>query len=284
MPKKASTVLEAYIRDLESGALRERSDLMQLMTLVAALAPGAAIGALAVLARPAMAVPSGAAVTTVVLLFASALTFPVAAMGLMAGLLRLVRGGRAGVRDVFSRLGWWFQCLVLMVVMAARLFGWGLLGFMIAVAGFLQSDGTGVPTGLAGTVLMLGLVIRAAFLYAMALPALADSPELYALEALKRSKRIMRCRKLFYFRLILPWAALTMLLWAAVGLFGWLAGITTPALGLVALLLGLYPAMRTRLITAAFYEGTRGDDYRPYYRKQVLVTPPPVEEDDLTLP
>lgn len=260
---------ELYLRDRELTILKGHQWRILLMALLASLVPAAAVAGVTALAYPALGGPAApAAAAALAVILAALLTFPVAELGLAWGLIRLCRGGEAGPGVVFSRVGDWFRALLTTLLRAALLILWAVPGFLLIGFGGWLNGAVGTFILLGGLLLMLGLPIRAALSYVMALPLMADHPGVGAGEALRWSRAIMRHNKFFYFSKMYPWALLGIFLISAVGIYGF--GLKAPAALLVPLAYGLsfYPFARVQMMTAAYYESANGDDYRDYVEAQ----------------
>ena len=132
----------------------------------------------------------------------SALVYPAVLLGLYHGILNLIRGADASVADVFSRVGSCLKGFLLSLYVGLRTWLWILPGFVLGILGAALSNSFGVFLMMIGVIAMYALVVPAAFRYCMALPALADQPDLGVLGAFNRGKEIMQGRKWQLFRLL----------------------------------------------------------------------------------
>ena len=137
---------------------------------------------------------------------------PVLSMGLITAFLSLLRGGTATVSTVFSRLHAFGRSVLLTLIIFVKLFLWALPGaavMTLAACLLLLTRSFTVYSLLtmASLVLMVALVVMASYRYIMALFFLADEPGTGALACVRKSKAVMKNRKLQLFSLELPYIA-----------------------------------------------------------------------------
>lgn len=134
-----------------------------------------------------------------------ALVTPVLMLGLINAILTLLRGGAIEVRFAFSRLSAFGRSVLLMLLVTLKLLLWALPGMAVMLlSAFLGESGVmlGFPVG---SLLMLVMVMMAAYRYAMANFYLADQPETGVLACARQSAAIMKNRKLQLLSLDLPY-------------------------------------------------------------------------------
>lgn len=218
-----NAVDNATIRDHALGVTRQHWGKILLMTLIATVIPSIVLGVITVIFNALLPIPvyligsipaaflSSSLITSfvvylIVMTVVSALLYPALMLGLYSGLLNLIRGQEAGVSAVFSRLGSCLKGFLLSLYIGLRVWLWMLPGLGVSTLGIIIGSSFGTFVSLVGVLLIYVLVIPAAFRYCMALPALADKPELGVLAAFQMSKEIMNGRKWQCFKLIFLYA------------------------------------------------------------------------------
>ena len=195
-------------------------------------------------------------------------------LGLLAALVNLCRGNEnLSVGMVFSHMGCTLKAFGLSLWTGLKTFLWMLPGFAVMMAGVIVSAGTSSPEDSAGImtlltfcgiILMLALVIPAAYRYMMSTYILADKPETGVFQSVRESKAMMKGHKWQCFKLIIPIVLVMYVIMLVIGVaMGAAMSLlaTTPAamtvLGIVMmivmLIVMLYYMIRMYLCYAIFY-------------------------------
>lgn len=135
------------------------------------------------------------------------LVTPVLMLGFLNAILTLMRGGTAVVGNAFSHLNRVVRATLLSVWVAIRTAIWSLPGFALTVLALFvgtRSDFLGMLLASTGFMLMIALVIMASYRYILANVFLADEPDTGILACVRKSKAVMKGRKLQLFMLELP--------------------------------------------------------------------------------
>ena len=186
------------------------------------------------------------------------LVTPVLSLGCINAILTLLRGGTAAVGTVFSRVNATLRVIGLSLVTLVKTFLWllpGALLMMLALFLLIQTQSIGLYLAvmMVALGLMLALMLMAVYRYAMALYILADEPETGVLNCIRRSKAVMKNRKLQLFSLELPYMA-----------GSWLAG------SFIALMLegviGTTLSLAVQLVFMVYVYGARCVFYEAYSR------------------
>lgn len=256
-------ITNADIRNHATGIVRQQFGKVFPMMLVTALAPSVIVGLftaiLNAIFKPTpmrfgfspfgfyFTPPSASYIIIALLsLILSALVYPAVMLGLYHGILNLIRGMDAGIADVFSRVGSCLNGFLLSLYVGLRTWLWILPGFVLSILGAALGNSFGVFLMIIGVIAMYVLVIPAAFRYCMALPALADQPELGVFGAFNRGKEVMQGRKWQLFKLLFLYglimvgvAILFSLLITAVAKIAVLAVLVAIAALVMAVLIGM---------------------------------------------
>lgn len=185
---------------------------------------------------------------------------PVLTLGLIHATLTLLRGGTATVSTVFSRVGSIIRVIALNIVIGLKVLLWMLPGLAVAVLAIV----IGILTEKAGVMLALYFVsmmvmtvpmIMAVYRYAMASTFLADEPETGVLTCIRRSKEVMKNRKMQLFTLEFPYAA-----------GNWLAS-TLPVM-LLGTVIGATIGMMLQLILTVYLMGAQCAFFEAYSRPE----------------
>lgn len=136
-----------------------------------------------------------------------ALVTPVLTLGLITAMLTLLRGGTVEVTTAFSRLSVFGRSVLLMLLLFLKLILWALPGTAVMTLSMFLGENGAMLCFTVGSLLMFALLITAAYRYAMAYFFLADQPENSALACIRKSKAVMKNRKLQLFSLELPYLA-----------------------------------------------------------------------------
>lgn len=183
---------------------------------------------------------------------------PVLTMGLLASLIRLLRGEAVQPSDVLCRRNLFLRSLWLSILTGLKTIAWALPGFAVMLVGSISlfisfssaSLGLFSLATLVGYGLMMVLMIRALLHYALSNMILADHPEMTAGQAIKESIGCMKTRKAAFFVLQLSfigWILLNSVLTSV-------ASQIWSVLGLVVdFALGLGLTLYINTATAAFY-------------------------------
>ena len=177
---------------------------------------------------------------------------PVLTLGFISALLHALRRQEFTVSIVFSRLRIYPKALGLTLLVAAKYLLWMLPGVALMVLSFFLPAEAALLVMLLSMAVMIVPLVPAVYRYAMATYILADTPETGVLDCVRRSKEIMKGRKLELFSLELSFIGWSLLL-SYVQLM--LDGLLGPVLGMTlgqfaALLLTVY----TNCAIAAFYQ------------------------------
>lgn len=213
------------------------------------------------LAMLGAAATEGGASTYALISVITWLIAPVLTLGMHHYHMELLRGQSGPVSSVFSRLGSFVKAVGLTLLMVMKTFLWSVPGMVVALGGTMlaasMADNAEAAVGLmlsvmsVGYVLMFALMIAAMLRYAMAVFVLAEKPETGILACIRRSKEIMKGRKVQLFVLefsFIVWNLLVMLVYTLVGsMFGMVIGLT------VQMFLNLFIVAYQNCSFAAFY-------------------------------
>lgn len=180
---------------------------------------------------------------------------PVLGLGFSHTLLKALRREEITYSTVLARLPLFFKAIGLDVMVALRVFLWMLPGWGVSLLGaviMLYLPSLGMLVMVAAVVLMFVLMIRAMYRYRLASYVLADAPQTGINAAIRRSKEIMKGRKMELFSLEVSFVgwylAVNLIQMFTLMLLGTVLGM---ALGMFAsFLLQMYVYMAT----AAFYQ------------------------------
>ena len=261
----------ASIRRRAWSLTKEHFGVLFLMMLIVALVPSVASAVLLGLSGLVTSSSAGLGVVlTIVCSLALVLLTTALALGYQNAVLKLIRGNEISVGDVFSRMDCAFKGFLLTLFIGLRMWLWALPGMAVMVIGALFGESTIVFFSLVGAIVIYALMIPAAFRYCMAVPALADNPELGVLDAFNKSKEIMNGRKWTFFKLIFVIVLIIMLAAFALGLLTALLGqrlVLVVILSIASLLLSLAAGLVIEVATLIFYNqligGPSGDEASP---------------------
>lgn len=180
---------------------------------------------------------------------------PVLTLGFNHTLLKALRREEISYSTVLARLPIFLKAIGLNLMIFLRIFLWMLPGWALSLLGaviMVFEANIGVLVMVAAMVLMFVLMIRAMYRYRLATYVMADAPETGVNAAIRRSREIMKGRKMELFSLELSYVGwhlavnlVQMLLLTTLG------SVLGMALGMFAsFLLQLYVYMGT----AAFYQ------------------------------
>lgn len=180
---------------------------------------------------------------------------PVLTLGFNHTLLKTLRREEITYTTVFARLPLFFKAVGLHLMIALRVFLWMLPGWGVSLLGAVVMvfvPALGLLIMLAAMVLMIVLMVRAAYRYRLATYILADLPETGINAAIRRSSEVMKGRKMELFSLEISFVGwhllISILQMMLLALFGTVIGM---ALGMFAsFLLQMYMHMAI----AAFYQ------------------------------
>ena len=180
---------------------------------------------------------------------------PVLGLGFFHTLLKALRREEISYSTVLARLPLFFKAIGLDVLVGLRVFLWMLPGWGVSLLGaviMVYAPNFGVLVMIAALVLMFVGMIRAMYRYRLASYVLADAPETGINAAIRRSKEIMKGRKMELFSLEVSFVgwylAVSLAQMLTLLLLGSVLGM---ALGMFAsFLLQMYVYMAT----AAFYQ------------------------------
>ena len=180
---------------------------------------------------------------------------PALTLGFNHTLLKALRKEEITYLSVLARLPIFFKAIGLTVMTALRIFLWLLPGWALSLLGAVLAvyvPTLGMLVMAAAMVLMFALMIRAMYRYRLAAYILADAPEMGINAALRRSKEIMKGRKMELFSLELSFIGWRLLVsFGQTLLLGMLGSVLGMALGMFAsFLLQMYMYMAI----AAFYQ------------------------------
>ena len=206
---------------------------------------------------------------------------PVLTLGMHNYHMNLLQGNPGEITSVFSRLGSFVKAVGLTLLVAMKTFLWSVPGMVVALGGTMlaatMTDNAEAAVGLmlsvmsVGYVLMFALMIAAMLRYAMAVFVLAEKPETGVLACIRRSKEIMKGRKVQLFVLefsFILWNLLVMLAYTIVGsMFGEVIGLT------VQMFLNLFIVAYQNCSFAAFYlQYTTGREPEPFEQMKQMLT------------
>lgn len=186
---------------------------------------------------------------TMALQLLSLLITPALSMGLYRGMLTLLRGGTTVVGDVFSLLRVIPRAALLSLWIAIKMILWALPGALLIGVAFVADGALFLLLMLAGIGLIVAGVIMAEYRFAMSFVYLADEPETGILECARRSKAVMKNRKMQLFMLTLSYNLGRMVaISLGVELLGYVVG------NLVSMVVQLIMAIYINGAYCAFYE------------------------------
>ena len=215
------------------------------------------------------------------------LAAPVLTLGMHNYHINLLQGNPGEITSVFSRVGSFVKAVGLTLLVAMKTFLWSVPGMVVALGGTMlaatMTDYAEAAVGLmlsvmsVGYVLMFALMIAAMLRYAMAVFVLAEKPETGILSCIRRSKEIMKGRKVQLFVLefsFIIWNLLVMLVYTMVGsMFGAVIGLT------VQMFLNLFIVAYQNCSFAAFYlQYTTGKEPEPFQQMKQILTEEKDEE------
>lgn len=185
------------------------------------------------------------------LLITSALT-----LGFLNAVLTLLRGGTAVVGDVFSRMNSFIRAALLSLWIAVKMILWALPGMALMILALfvgVKVDFLGMLMALAGFGLLAALPVMAYFRYSLATVFQADDPELGVLSCVRKSKAVMKNRKMQLFSLTLTYN------------FGRMLAIML-GVQLLGYVLGNLVSMTVQLILSVYINGAICAFYEAYAR------------------
>ena len=191
---------------------------------------------------------------------AQAVLTPVLTLGLINAFLTLLRGGTVGVATVFSRMRAFGRSILLTLLLTLKIFLWTLPGMAVMILGAFLGESGFLFAATIGFVLMLVLVILAAYRYAMASYFLADVPTTGPRVCIRRSKEVMRSRKWQLFALELPYLA---------GNYAIYTLITLVIPGVI----GTTVSLMAQLIFTVYIEGARCAFFEHYVHPENALSP-----------
>ncbi len=180
---------------------------------------------------------------------------PVLTLGFNHTLLKALRREEISYSTVLARLPIFLKAIGLNLMIFLRIFLWMLPGWALSLLGaviMVFEANIGVLVMVAAMVLMFVLMIRAMYRYRLATYVMADAPETGVNVAIRRSREIMKGRKMELFSLELSYVGWHLAVnLAQMLLLTMLGSVLGMALGMFAsFLLQLYVYMGT----AAFYQ------------------------------
>ena len=180
---------------------------------------------------------------------------PVLTLGLNHTLLKTLRREEISVSTVLERLPLFLKAIGLNLMTVLRTMLWSLPGtalMLLGAAVMIFVPALGLLCTLAGTVVMVVLMIRAMYRYRLATYVMADAPETGINAALRRSAQVMKGRKIELFSLefsFMGWRLLvSMAQMMFIAMLGPVVGMT---LGLFA---SFFLQMYVYMAEAAFYQ------------------------------
>ena len=198
-----------------------------------------------------------------------AVASPVLTMGLINALLHALRKQEFTPVITLSRVKCILKALGLMLLVGLKIFLWMLPGTaLMLTALFLPQKLMGLAM-LVGFVAMVALGVVASYRYAMAVYVMADEPTRGIRDCIRRSKEVMKHRKLEFFSLEISFIGWHLLLSYAQSMlysFGPVIGMT---LGMFA---SLFLTVYTNCAQAAFYQ--------EYAVGPLTATQAPLQEDE----
>ncbi|MBQ8201354.1 MAG: DUF975 family protein [Clostridia bacterium] len=155
---------------------------------------------------------------------------PALSMGLYHALICALRKEEISMWMALPGMRRFFKAIVVHLVTILRCLLWMLPGMALSLAGVFVPDMGGIVMILAGWALAIVLGVRAVYSYSLAMFFLADHPETSSLACIRRSKEVMKGRRMEMFMLeisFLGWNLLIMLLQSMIiGMFGAVIGLT----------------------------------------------------------
>ncbi len=152
------------------------------------------------------------------------LVAPALSLGMTAYLLGLLRMQAGSVSSVFSRMKIWYKSIGLHIMTSLKAFLWALPGIAVTTAAAFLLAYNVSSTNLnrmiswfnflayAGTLAAIIPMVLALLRYAMASMVLADDPSTSVMQAIRRSKELMKHQKGNYFLLMLSFVGWYLLL------------------------------------------------------------------------
>lgn len=208
-----------------------------------------------------------------VMFLLQALTAPVLTLGLINAILTLLRGGTITFATAFSRLRSFPRAVGVALLVYLKVFLWALAAVPLMLLAFILLMRTGSLTGYTllmtgSSSLMMALTIMASYRYAMSNFFLADEPETGVPACVRRSKAVMKGRKMQLFQLELPYL---------VG--NWLAASVISML--LAGVIGTTLSMLVQLIFTVYLYGARCAFFEAcVHRRGIAPQPAPTDADD----
>lgn len=203
------------------------------------------------------------------LLLAFELLMIVPTMGLVTGTIDYLRGGKITVGYVTSMFSFIPEMICYRLWMCLFLLLWMLPGLVMTILGFAMivpaadgSAGAGVAALIfmyGGPILLLALAYRTELNYAMSACLIADQPTMGGLEALRRSKQMMRGNRWRYVKMTLP----VLLLTAAILVIQYLTMNTMRSAfeSFLIASLNIIPSVLGQYLTPVLYEELRSKGY-----------------------
>lgn len=180
---------------------------------------------------------------------------PVLTLGFNHTLLKTLRKEEIAVTTVLARLPLFFKAIGLNLMVALRLILWMLPGAALSLLGAVAlvfEPTVGVLLMVAAMVTMFVLMIRAMYSYRLATYVMADEPETGINAAIRRSKEVMKGRRIELFGLEISFIGWRMLLtMGQTLLLGMLGNVLGMTLGMFA---SFFLQMYIYMAEAAFYQ------------------------------
>ncbi len=183
------------------------------------------------------------------------LVTPFLTLGLLACLLRFLRGGECTWQDVLCRRGCFLRAIGVQIMVVLKIIVWMLPGYavygVLAILAFQLESGLLLYLSTMGVVAAAVLGIRAALHYSLSDLVLADRPETRIMDCIRGSISILRLRKMQFFLLMLSFIGWELL----ISLVTSLCSAITPVLGTtVSLAASLVLNLYIYTTQCAFYE------------------------------
>lgn len=210
----------------------------------------------------------------------SIIILPAMMLGVNYCYMNMLRGQNATINDLFSRLVFGPRSILLAMFTSFRASLWNLPGLLVVLHGAAMSMGSLVSgpeirfsgnqftisaspqvtfgrfiMGVGG-ILALVMYVIALIRYCMAMPVLADKPEMGVLECFRKSKRIMQGRKLDYFKTIILYVLILFALCIVLVPMIFLSlrnSFLLYLIGIVAVAIAIVGAMVIQVATLLFY-------------------------------
>lgn len=192
---------------------------------------------------------------SLVMSLASAVIAPVLQLGLIFATLTLLRKGEPHVKMSLARMDSFLRSVALMLLFFVKLLAWCLPGLAVMILGEVLAIVTGAAAFLylllAGMIVMLVMLVRASYSYAMCTIFLADQPTLTARECIRRSKEVMQGQRMQLF-----WLELTYVGWNILAVM--VGSMLGPVIGsTLSMALQLIVMVYMNTARCAFYEAHR---------------------------